>query len=132
MKILICTRKLLQVCIKELLMKYTTKSSLKLVNLLRLEVIFEISAYHHPTIFLHFPPPPQKKKIDKIPKLEILRNFEISLKLIIHKKLFQALSEWFWCQYIFDVKTMKNGEFGVGRNSARGWHHWWPTTLHAK
>ena len=71
-------------------MKYTIKSSLKLVNLLRLEVIFEISAYPHPAIFYIFP-----KKIDKIPKLEILRNFEISLKLIIHKKLFPALSEWF-------------------------------------
>ena len=75
-------------------MKYAIKSSLKFVNLLKLEVIFEISAYPSPCYILHFP-----KKIDKIPKLEILRNFEISLKLIIHKKLFPALSEWFWYQY---------------------------------
>ena len=68
----------------------------------------------HPAIFYIF-----LKQIDKIPKCEILRNSEISLKLIIHRKLLPALSEWFVDIKIYDVKTMKNGKYGVRRTTLR-------------
>ena len=52
-------------------MKYTIKSSLKLVNLLRGD--FWNFSIPLTLLYLTF----SLKKIDKIPKLEILRNFDI-------------------------------------------------------